>query len=675
MNSVNGVVTDSKVNTLNPAEMSKQDFISAVYLERGEMLDSEVRRIIGEIDKSNQYVDAVNSLIGKANVAEYGDNYYSSPTWQINGNSVVLDNGYGLTVQPDSKGGSMMTIMDAEGNQLIYQNQTLVPVPAGTTVDALEAGIPVMNDMTFMLDDGTKITLITTSPDDAFDKKNLSGGLANVKSIVVTRDNQGMSIDKLNTASPKFYGPTVETPTDYGAPEQAPVKTETINVPSHSLIYHFEDQEWNQDYDFIDGAALSNFKDQWLPVMEDRSPAEQEAMMAALREKGSVTIYYDLADSDGDDTNYKNDYTYPVYAGDTYSSLINRVLDRSGKQFRLYCDEKEAGDIDIQYLDIRIPMPGYSYESAVPDTKKTTSSMGSKSFSFDSNYSKANDYDLLNSHANQLMSEIKMSYLHDFTDEQREGLRRKLMTDGMRVDWDIEDAEVGLGSDDYSRGYTIKLVSGESIEDFLDRAAALAADSVSGYIRFDRNEDHIKLAEVEFSASLPGFSYDVYEKPVEEPEDTNHARPINIHSRDANNNDGHILIESGGIHSWEYGGKSVDSLTSRDPNDRKVAFQDSKNEEYSGTTPLLTKKETELLTKILKIPYADASGNGQLTPEEWVDLKKSLINARDNLNGNSQLQTVQLQRAMQTYNQNYDAMSNAQQKIYSLLRDIISNIK
>ena len=171
MNPVNGVATDSKVNTLNPAEMSKQDFISAVYLERGEMLDSEVRRIIGEIDKSNQYVDAINGLLGKANLAEYGDNYYSSATWQVNGNSVVLDNGYGLNVQPDGNGGSMMTLMDAEGNQLIYQNQTLIPVPAGTTVDALESGIPVMNDMSFMLDDGTKITLVTTSPDDAFDQK------------------------------------------------------------------------------------------------------------------------------------------------------------------------------------------------------------------------------------------------------------------------------------------------------------------------------------------------------------------------------------------------------------------------------------------------------------------------------------------------------------------------
>ena len=685
MNPVNGVVTDSKVNTLNPAEMSKQDFISAVYLERGEMLDSEVRRIIGEIDKSNQYVDAINGLLGKANLAEYGDNYYSSPTWQVNGNSVVLDNGYGLNVQPDGNGGSMMTLMDAEGNQLIYQNQTLIPVPAGTTVDALESGIPVMNDMSFMLDDGTKITLITTSPDDAFDQTNLSGGLANIKSVVISRDNQSISIDKLNTASPKFFSPTIETPTNVGTPAQAPVKTQTVNVPSHSFVYFFDDQNYNEDYDFIDGPAPANFKDQWMPVIENRSPAEQEAMMAALRDKGSVTIYYDLADSDGVDTNYKQDYTFKVYANDTYKTLMNRVVDRSSREFRLYCEDKEDGDIDIEYLDIRMSLPGYSYEAPIPDTAKTTHNVGSKSFSYNTTYSDANDYDLLNTHAGAVMSEIKLDYLPGLSKDQQEGLRRKLMTDGVRVEWEVEDDEVLGGHDDYDRAYTIKLVSGESLEDYFDRVGNLAADSMAGYIRFDEDEDDIKIDEVDFSVSIPGYSYDAYEVPVENPEDSNPARPINIHTSDANTNDGHILIESGGIHSWEYGGKSVSSLTSSDPNDpdslvtgyfaRKIAFQDSKTDEYSGTTPMLTQKETELLTKILKIPYADASSNGQLTPEEWVDLKQSLINARDNLNGNSQLQTVQLQRAMQTYNQNYDAMSNAQQKIYSLLRDIISNIK
>ena len=686
MNPVNGVVADSKVNTLNPAEMSKQDFISAVYLERGEMLDSEVRRIIGEIDKSNEYVNAINSLIGKANLAEYGDDYYSSTTWQVNGNSVVLDNGYGLNVKPDGNGGSMLTILDAEGNQLVYQNQTLVPVPAGTTVDALEVGIPVMNDMTFMLDDGTKITLLVSAPDDAFDQQNLSGGLANVQSIIVTRDNQGMRIDDLDTASPTFLGPTVESPTNVNTPDPVTIKTETINVPSHSLRTFYDDQDATKGYDYLTGDAIINFKQQWMKVLNDKSPAEQQAMMDKLRDEGSITISYDLADVSGADDKYTNNYSYPVFSGDTITTLFNRVLDRSAKEFKSYVENLETGEIDISYLGIDIGIPTYSYESVIPDTKKTTFNKASASFSNDVTYDDASNYEILGPQARQLVSDIKLSYVHDLTPEQRIGLQRKLMTDGLRVDWAVEDDEWG-SKDNYSRSYTIKLVSGEKLEDFLDRAADLASESIAAYIRYDQKENGIEMDDVDLSITFPGFSYDVYEQPVAAPADDNPnvARPINIHSRDSNNNDGHILIESGGIHSWEYGGKAIGSLTESDPNDpanlvtgyfaRKIAFQNSHNDEYSGTTPLLTQKETDLLTKVLKIPYADASSNGQLTPEEWVDLKESLINARDNLNGNSQLQTVQLQRAMQTYNQNYEAMSNAQQKIYSLLRDIISNIK
>ena len=686
MNPVNGVVADSKVNTLNPAEMSKQDFISAVYLERGEMLDSEVRRIIGEIDKSNEYVNAINSLIGKANLAEYGDDYYSSTTWQVNGNSVVLDNGYGLNVKPDGNGGSMLTILDAEGNQLIYQNQTLVPVPAGTTVDALEVGIPVMNDMTFMLDDGTKITLLVSAPDDAFDQQNLSGGLANVQSIIVTRDNQGMRIDDLDTASPTFLGPTVESPTNVSTPEPVTVKTETINVPSHSLRTFYDDQDATKGYDYLTGDAISNFKQQWMKVLSDKSPAEQQAMMDKLRDEGSISISYDLADVSGVNDKYTNNYSYPVFSGDTITTLFNRVLDRSAKEFKSYVENLETGEIDISYLGIDIGIPAYSYESVIPDTNKTTFNKASASFSNDVTYDDASNYEILGPQARQLVSDIKLSYVYDLTPEQRIGLQRKLMTDGLEVDWAVEDDEWG-SKDNYSRSYTIKLVSGEKLEDFLDRAADLASESIAAYIRYDQKENGIEMDDVDFSITFPGFSYDVYEQPVAAPVDDNpnDPRPINIHSRDSNNNDGHILIESGGLHSWEYGGKAIGSLAESDPNDpanlvtgyfaRKIAFQNSQTDEYSGTTPLLTQKETDLLTKVLKIPYADASSNGQLTPEEWVDLKESLINARDNLNGNSQLQTVQLQRAMQTYNQNYEAMSNAQQKIYSLLRDIISNIK
>ncbi len=683
MSSVNNITTSSNINTLNPVEMSKQDFISAVYLERGEMLDSEVRRIIGEIDKSNQYVDAINGLIGKANLAEYGDNFYSNTTWQVNGNSVVLDNGYGLNVQPDGNGGSTVTILDAEGNQLIYQNQTLIPVPAGTTVDALEVGIPVMNDMTFMLDDGTKVTLKVSAPDDAFNQQNLSGGLANVQSIVITRDNQGMSIDDLDTASPTFNAPTVETPTNTGVQSVAPTSTETINVPSHSIT-NYIDYEGSSDYDNVDGDAISEYKQQWLSVLNDKSPAEQQAMMDAFRDAGSVSVSYDLGESQNDDDYYSKSYSYPVFSGDTLTTLFNRILDRSAPKFRLYVELAED-DISLEYLNIGVSVPAYSYESPIPDTVKTTFNMSAKSFSNSASWPyEEEDYRALDGRVRELVSDIKLSYLHALTPEQREGLRRKLMVDGLDFDWIVD--EVDKDDNTYYKSQTIKLVSGESLEGFLDRAALESSQRTTASIRFTDDEGHIEMVSADLSIDFPGFSYDEYENAAPIPASSpNDPRPINIHSLDSNNNDGHVLIETGGIHSWEYGGKTVSGLTESDPNDsanlvtgyfaRKLAFQNSQSDEYSGTSPLLTQKEIDLLTKILKIPYADASNNGQLTPEEWVDLKESLINARDNLNGNSQLQTVQLQRAMQTYNQNYEAMSNAQQKIYSLLRDIMSNMR
>ena len=368
MNPVNGVGSSSSVNVIEPTQISQQDFVSAVYVERGNMLDAEVRRIVQGIETSNQLLSSVNTLIGKANVSEYGSDPYTATTWTQNGNSVVLDNGYGLSIQPDGNGQSSFTLLDAEGNQLIYQNQTLIPVPSGQTVDVIQNGIPVMNDMTMILDDGTEISFQTGTPGTAYNSADLSGGLADITSITITRDNQGMTITGVDTATP------------------------TINAPS---------------------------------------------------------------------------------------------------------------------------------------------------------------------------------------------------------------------------------LNGETL--------------------------------------------------------------------DTASNDGYVLLESGGLHSWEYDGAKVGSMTQTDPNDpnlevsgyfaRKVAFEAQYANEYAGASPALTQAEIDIITKQLKINYTDASGTGNLTPEEWGALKKHLESAKDNLTSSNQLQTVQLQRALTTYNQNYDAMSNAQSRIYSLLKDVINNVK
>lgn len=368
MATVNGVNSNNNINVVDSSELSQQDFISAVYLERGNMLDAEVRRLVGEIETSNQLLTSVNNLINKSNIAQYGTSQYTQTTWTTNGNNIVLDNGYGIAIRPDANGNTTFTLVDAEGNQLNYQNQTLVPVAQGSITDASQVGIPVMNDMTMVLDDGTEITFQTSSPGTPFDPSSLSGGLADITGMTITRGNQGLTVTNLNTANP------------------------VIGTPN------------------LNGTTL-----------------------------------------------------------------------------------------------------------------------------------------------------------------------------------------------------------------------------------------------------------------------------------DAASNDGYVLLEAGGLHSWEYDGVNTNQMTRQDPNDpsaslsgyaaRKVAFQNSFTNEVTGGMPALTKEERDILSNLLKINYTDASGKGQLTPEEWASLKTSLNAAKENLTGSNQLQTVQLQRAMATYNQNYDAISNSQNKIYSLLKDIINNSK
>ncbi len=368
MPTIDGINSNTLPNPIDPTQQSQMDFMSAIFLERGNMLDSEVRRIVGDIEKSNALLVDVNNMINKSNIAQYGSSQYTATSWHTNGNNIVLDNGYGIAIHTDPNGNTKFTMVDAEGNKLMYQNQTLVPLAKGEAADVLQVGIPVMNDMTFVLDDGTEISFQTGTPDIPFDAQNVSGGLTDITGITITRGTQGLTVSNLNTANPVI-----------GAAN-------------------------------LNGVAL-----------------------------------------------------------------------------------------------------------------------------------------------------------------------------------------------------------------------------------------------------------------------------------DAANSDGYVLVEAGGLHSWEYEGVNSNNITATDPNNasaqlggyaaRKLAFQSASTTEYSGGSPVLSAAERSILAEDLKITYTDASGIGNLTPEEWGALKSSLLNAKDNLTSNNQLQAVQLQRAMATYNQNYDAMSNSQNKIYSLLRDIINNVK
>ena len=116
--------------------------------------------------------------------------------------------------------------------------------------------------------------------------------------------------------------------------------------------------------------------------------------------------------------------------------------------------------------------------------------------------------------------------------------------------------------------------------------------------------------------------------------------------------DGDILIEDGGLHNLTFSGENIPS--------------------YVVTVGSLTDEQKTFIRDQLKI---DIDLSGDLTQDTWKNLKSQLILTRDNLTGSNQLLVVQLQQALTTYNQNYDALSNMQNKIHGLLKDIVNNLK
>ena len=98
-----------------------------------------------------------------------------------------------------------LILMDAPGNQLVYKDQTLLPVPSGISIDQIDVGIPVVSNMTLVLDDATEIVLGSqlSETDGAFGKP------AFINELTVSRGNQGLHITGLDTGHPVITGPGV----------------------------------------------------------------------------------------------------------------------------------------------------------------------------------------------------------------------------------------------------------------------------------------------------------------------------------------------------------------------------------------------------------------------------------------------------------------------------------
>lgn len=536
-----------------------------------------------------------------------------------------------------------------------------------------ETGIPIMQDLTMVLDDGTEITFKPALASSRYDSKGFSGGLADIASVFITRGNQGVSVTNMNGSNtPVISQPTVEG-VDVSVVD--PV-TETINVSDGSQLNAYVNYGGG-DYSKLEDSFRSHLKSVWLSPLNNMTYEEQTAILQSVSSGQSIS--WQLLDTHNNVDVYDQTFTYTPRGGERLNDFFERIIDESTASFSGYVIAQE-GEISIYGIESTMSLPSYSYERQIPEGTKTTSNYSANNVTIDKKYYNSADYGKINNdHAALLSSELK-SAVHGMTEEQKLGLKTKLQQDGMGFNWGLQDTNGDHNY--YHQDYTIKMIPGEDIDDYFKRAARQTADEFSVYVSLVQGEGSINISSIANNMTIPGFNYDEYTA-----DESDSVENVTYHSFDKDNNDGYVLLESGGVNSWEFDGQSVSHLTRSNPNDatgsetvsgynaRKIAFSDDFSNEFKSGVPILTSAEIDIITNQLKISYPDASGVGNLTSQEWATLKNSLETAKGNLTGSNQLQTVELQRALTVHNQNFDTLSNSQSKIYNLLRDIMNNIK
>ncbi|MDB2384614.1 hypothetical protein N9V90_02115 [Endozoicomonas sp.] len=176
---------------LDPID-SLMDLASDAYLQKGALLDTEVRSFVDQIELSNSYLHEINKLISESNRIVYGNDNVTEATWNVttsgNTRTVYLDNSYRVVMD-----NGITTVIDSSGNQLAFANGVLIPTAAG---EAAGAAIALNANTTLILDDGTKITI---------QPNNTMG---------ISRGNQSVFLSALDGGGPIINGPLLNQQTD-----------------------------------------------------------------------------------------------------------------------------------------------------------------------------------------------------------------------------------------------------------------------------------------------------------------------------------------------------------------------------------------------------------------------------------------------------------------------------
>ena len=263
------VASATAATPFNPeldAAKNLTDFASDAYLQRGRLLDTEVRTLVEQIELSNSYLEEINKLIAEANKVLFDTDNYSATTWQSDftgaDKTITLENGYGIVI---SAGGNLQ-IKDSKGNSLAYSGGVLIPTQAGGTAGN---GVALNGNTSIILEDGTKVTL------------NVDGSNA-VTSLVISRGNQAISVNGVN-GTPTVDGPNLNGQAVDAATTDGDILV--VNGGVHSLLVDGQDVPFYDTSSGIITDAQKNFINNQLKIDIDLSGSLTEATWKDLKDQ------------------------------------------------------------------------------------------------------------------------------------------------------------------------------------------------------------------------------------------------------------------------------------------------------------------------------------------------------------------------------------------------------
>lgn len=190
---VGGSMNVSAMGSIDVSSMNIQELYMAVMLERANLLDGRVRDQANEVRAKNDELKLIAQLMSEARVNQnQSQTIVDEPTWQVDGNTIKLDNGYTLEMEGEHMA---WKLKDAEGNEVRIHGDPHVTEGDGGTWDFKQNG-------TFVLEDGTKITVNTTP---------WSGNpnMTVTESLTITRGNQAITVSGIDQNNPQISGPNL----------------------------------------------------------------------------------------------------------------------------------------------------------------------------------------------------------------------------------------------------------------------------------------------------------------------------------------------------------------------------------------------------------------------------------------------------------------------------------